>query len=125
MKQESLPIRSFIKDYDLERPGGIICFKASVHFHSEKMWYKFVSPVHIITIKFKHLDVVYLLNPQIDELRIKTMFTNNHHFHYSRTRRFQIKGKSKKYGVYTLFIIPINNNCEDPVSRELTARMHN
>src|SRR3954467_6713822 len=101
MKQESLPLRDFIRDHKLEKPGGIICFRASVHFQAAAMWYKFVTDVNVITISFKHLDVIYLLNPDIGNKKIKTMFTNNHLFSYSRSRQFEIKGKSKKYGYYT------------------------
>lgn len=122
MKQESPPVRSFIRDYKLEKPGGIICFTASVHFQANGVWFKFMSYVNIITISFKHLDVIYLLNPEIDENRIKTMFTNNHLFHYSRTKRFEIRGRSKKYGRYSIFIIPINNDCEKETIAELKAK---
>jgi len=125
VKQETLPIRSFIKDYHLEKPNGIICFTASVHFHSESTWFKFISHVHIITVAFKHLDVIYLLNPEIDKLKIKTMFTNNERFNYSRTKRFEIRGKSKLYGYYSIFIIPINNNCGTDTMAELNAKIHN
>lgn len=125
MKQESPPVRSFIRDYQLEQSGGIICFTASVHFHASKVWFKFISHVHIITISFKHLDVVYLLNPEIDAKKIKTMFTNNHLFTYTRTRRFEIKGKSRIYGNYTIKIIPINNHCGALTMSELRAKIHN
>ncbi|HPH90511.1 MAG TPA: hypothetical protein PLZ68_06805 [Ferruginibacter sp.] len=125
MKQESPPIRSFIRDYKLEKPGGIICFTASVHFQSERNWFKFISLVHIITISFKHLDVIYLLNPEIDAKKIKTMFTNNHLFHYTRTRRFQITGKSKTLGEYIINIIPINTYCGTTAMAELKAKIHN
>lgn len=125
MKQESVPIRSFIKDYKLEKPNGIICFTASVHFQAPGDWFKFISPVHIITISYKQLDVIYLLNPAIDAIKIKTVFTNNHLFFYSRTRRFEIRGKSRKYGYYTLSIIPINNDCEKETVGEINAKTNN
>jgi len=125
VKQETVPIRAFIRDYNLEKPNGIICFVASIHFHSDSHWFKFISPVHIITIAFKHLDVIYLLNPEIDEKKIKTMFTNNKRFNYSRTRRFEIKGKSKLYGYYSISVIPINNDCSKEAVAEVRARMHN
>lgn len=125
MKQECIPVRSFIKDYKLEKPGGIICFTASVHFQASGTWFKFITHVHIITISFKHLDVIYLLNPEIDAKKIRTMFTNNHLFHYSRTRRFEIKGRSKKYGCYTISVIPINNNCGAETIAELHAKVNN
>jgi hypothetical protein len=125
VKQEAPPIRSFIRDYNLEKPNGIICFVASIHFHSKNEWFKFISHVHIITITFKHLDVIYLLNPEIDEKKIKTMFTNNKRFTYSRTRRFEIKGKSKQYGCYSISIIPISNDCGKETMAEINARMHN
>ena len=125
MKQESPPIRAFIKDYKLEKPNGIICFTASIHFQSRNEWFKFISHVNIITISFKHLDVIYLLNPEIDDRKIKTMFTNNHLFNYSKTRRFEIKGKSRKYGYYTINIIPINNDCGKDTMAELHAKIHN
>ncbi len=125
MKQESPPLRAFIRDYHLEKEEGLICFTASIHFHAEHAWFKFVSQVNVVTITFKHLDVIYLLNPEIDKLKIKTMFTNNHRFVYSRTRQFMIEGLSKKYGHYTLEIIPINNNCGEPVIGELKAKMYN
>jgi len=121
MKQESPPLVSFIKDYGLEKPNGIICFTASVHFHSKKNWFKFVSPVHIVTISNKHMDVIYLLNPDIDAKKINTMYTNNQRFNYSDTKRFEIKGKSKTYGHYSLFIIPISKSCEDETMTELNA----
>ena len=125
MKQETAPIRSFIRDYNLEKPNGIICFIASVHFHSKSDWFKFISHVQIITIAFKHLDVIYLLNPEIDAKNIKTMFTNNKRFTYSKTRRFEIKGKSKRYGLYSISIIPVNNDCEKETMAELSGRMNN
>ena len=125
MKQEAAPIRSFIRDYNLEKPNGIICFVASIHFHSKKHWFKFISHVHIITIAFKHLDVIYLLNPEIDAKKIRTMFTNNKRFTYSRTRRFEIKGNSKLYGYYSISVIPVNNDCGKETMAEINARMHN
>ncbi len=84
-----------------------------------------MSHVHIITIAYKHLDVVYLLNPAIDKRKIKTMFTNNQRFIYSKTRRFEIRGKSKTYGPYSIFIIPVNNDCGEAAITELNAKMHN
>lgn len=125
MKQEAPPIRSFIRDYNLEKPNGIICFIASIHFHSKKSWFKFISHVHIITIAFKHLDVIYLLNPEIDAKKIRTMFTNNRRFTYSRSRRFEIKGKSKHYGSYSISVIPVNNDCGKETMAEIHARIHN
>jgi hypothetical protein len=125
MKQEAPPLKSFINDYQLENPNGSVCFKASVHFHAEKTWFKFISQVHIITISFKHLDVIYLLNPEIEAKKIKTMFTNNQRFNYSRTRQFEIRGRSKLYGNYSICIIPINNHCEEATMVELHAKKNN
>ncbi|MEO6667945.1 MAG: hypothetical protein ABIN36_00630 [Ferruginibacter sp.] len=125
MKQETVPLISFIKDYQLEKPNGYICFTASVHFHSKDRWFKFISAVHIITISMKHLDVIYLLNPEIDAQGITTMFTNNKKFHYSRTRRFEIKGRSRQHGHYSIFIIPINKNCGQETLSELKAKEQN
>ncbi|HMK05486.1 MAG TPA: hypothetical protein VK489_14895 [Ferruginibacter sp.] len=125
MKQESPPLVSFIKDYGLEKPNGVICFSASIHFHSKKNWFKFVSPVHIISISNKHMDVIYLLNPDIDEKKINTMFTNSQRFNYSETKRFEIKGKSKIYGQYSLFIIPISKSCEEATMTELQSKTFN
>jgi hypothetical protein len=125
VKQQTAPLISFIRDYNLEKQHGYICFKASVHFTAEKHWFKFISPVHIITIAMKHMDVIYLLNPEIDEKKIKTMYTNNERFQYSNTRQFQITGKSKRYGFYTLSIIPINSNCDEDIIDELRAKKYN
>ena len=125
MKQATAPLISFIKDYNLEKSNGYICFMASVHFQGKSRWFKFVSPVHIITISLKHLDVIYLLNLEIDEKKIKTMYTNNERFFYSKTRRFEIKGKSKRYGSYSLSIIPINSSCEEKTITELHAKQYN
>ena len=125
MKQQTAPLISFIKDYQLEKSNGYICFTASVHFQGRDRWYKFISAVHIITISLKHLDVIYLLNPDIDEKKIKTMFTNNNRFHYSKTRRFEIKGRSKLHGDYSISIIPINNSCEKETLSELRAKQLN
>jgi len=125
VKAESTPIRSFIKDYHLEKPGGIICFTASVHFHSKTQWLKFVSQVHVITIPYKHLDIIYLLNPDIEAKKIKTVFTNNSRFKYSGTKQFAIKGKSRLNGYYIIDIIPINNNCAFNTINELRSKLHN
>ena len=125
MKQESPPLVAFIKDYGLEKPNGIICFTASVHFQSKSNWFKFITPVHIVTISNKHLDVIYLLNPEIDAKKINTLYSNHQRFKYSHTRRFKIKGRSKRYGYYSLFIIPINSNCGDETIAELNATKNN
>lgn len=125
MKQNTGPLISFINDYKLGRQNGYICFKASIHFNAKLAWFKFVSPVHIITISLKKLDVIYLLNPDIDAKKIKTMFTNNERFFYSPTKRFEIRGKSKYYGPYSLFIIPITNHCDEEIIGELHAKRYN
>ena len=125
MKQESPPLVAFIRDYKLEKPNGVICFTASIHFQSKQNWFKFMSPVHIITISIKHMDVIYLLNPEIDAKKINTMYSNNERFNYSRTRQFEIKGKSKIYGPYSLFIIPINSSCEEQTVTEIHAKKYN
>lgn len=125
MKQETTPIKQFIEDYQLDNPSGIICFKAMVHFDSEIAEFRFKSQVQIITIAYKHLDVIYLLNPDIDEKKIKTMFTNNQRFKYKTSDKFEIKGKSKIYGYYSIFIIPMNKRCEEETFAEVNARMNN
>ncbi|HEX2684174.1 MAG TPA: hypothetical protein VHL77_09590, partial [Ferruginibacter sp.] len=66
MKQETPALRSFIRDYGLEKPNGVICFTANILFQSKRNFFQFSSSVHIITISNKHLDVIYLLNPEID-----------------------------------------------------------
>lgn len=73
----------------------------------------------------KHMDVIYLLNPEIDEKKIKTMYTNNQQFSYSKTKQFEITGKSKRYGSYLLQIIPINSNCDEDIIDELHAKRYN
>ena len=69
--------------------------------------------------------MIYLLNPEIDGKQIKTMFTNDKNITYSKTRRFEIKGKSKHYGYYSISVIPINNDCGKETMAEINARMHN
>jgi hypothetical protein len=125
MKQESLPLISFIKDHGLQKPNGVICFVARIHFNSEKKNFRFTSPVHIISITVKHLDVIYLLNPQIDNVKINTMYSDSKRFNYSLSKRFHIKGRSKYYGRYSIFIIPIDKNCETDTIAEIHAKTHN
>lgn len=126
MKQESPPLIEFITDYDLEQPNGVICFTAEIRFNSKRNIFKFVSPVHVITIPIKHMDVIYLLNPDIDNEKIKTMYTNNQRFRYtSETKQFEIRGNSKRYGYYSLYITPINKKCEQATISELKATKYN
>ncbi len=126
MKQESPPLISFITDYDLEQPNGVICFTAEVRFQSKRNIFKFISPVHVITISIKHMDVIYLLNPDIDGEKIKTMYTNNQRFRYSPDKKqFEIRGKSRRYGYYSLVIIPITKHCEHETISELKATKYN
>lgn len=126
MKQESPPLIAFITDYDLEQPNGVICFTAEIRFQSKRNLFKFISPVHVITISIKHMDVIYLLNPDIDNEKIKTMYTNNQRFRYSaENKKFEIRGKSKRYGYYSLNIIPITKNCEEEIITELRATKYN
>jgi hypothetical protein len=125
MKQESLPLISFIKDYGLQKPNGVICFIAKIYFNSEKKLFRFTSPVHVVTISIKHLDIIYLLNPDIDESRINTMYSNNKRFKYSGTKRFHIKGRSKFYGRYSIFITPISTDCETGTITEIRAKTQN
>jgi len=125
MKQESQPLISFIEDHGLQKPNGAICFLARIYFNSEKTILKFTSSVHVVTISAKHLDIVYLLNPEIDAAKINTMYSNNKRFHYSNTKRFHIKGRSKFYGRYSIFINPISKNCETDTIAEIHAKIHN
>lgn len=125
MKQESPALVSFIQDYELQKPDGAICFMAGVIFNSEKARLKFKSPVHVVSITVKHLDVIYLLNPAIDAARINTMFSNSKKFHYSEKKRFSISGKSRIYGRYTIFIVPISKDCGIKTVAEIRAKTHN
>ncbi len=126
MKQESPPLVAFITEHGLEQPNGVICFNADVHFTSKTNVFKFISPVHVITITLKHMDVIYLLNPDIDNEKIKTMYTNNQRFRYSEdTKQFEIRGKSKRYGYYSVYIFPLSKKCEQETITELTATKYN
>ena len=125
MKQESPPLISFIKDYGLQKPNGVICFTARIYFNSERKFFRFTSAVHVVTISIKHLDIIYLLSPEIDEAKINTMYSNNKRFNYSGTKRFHIKGRSKFYGRYSIFIIPISKDCETDTITEIHAKTQN
>ncbi len=126
MKQESPPLISFITDNDLEQPNGVICFTAEIRFQSKRKQFKFISPVHVITITIKHMDVIYLLNPDIDKEKIKTMYTNNKGFRYfPDNKQFEIRGNSIRYGYYSLYIIPISKFCEHKTITELRATKYN
>lgn len=126
MKQESPPLIAFITDYDLEQPNGVICFTAEIRFTAKRKLLKFISPVHVITIAIKHMDVIYLLNPDIDAKKIKTMYTNNQGFRYSpENKQFEIRGNSKRFGIYSLQIIPINKFCKHETITELKATKYN
>ena len=125
MKQEAPALRSFIRDYDLEKPNGVICFTANILFRSKQHYFQFNSSVHIITITNKHLDVIYLLNPEIDSKKINTMYSNARRFKYSDTKRFHINGRSRFYGPYTIFINPTSKHCEADTLAELHAKQNN
>ncbi len=125
MKQESPPLVSFIQDHGLQKPNGAICFVASIHFNSEKENFEFTSAVHVVSITVKHLDVIYLLNPEIDAAKINTMYTNNKRFSYSADKRFHIKGRSKYYGRYSIFIEPVSKNCGTGTLAEIRAKTNN
>jgi hypothetical protein len=125
MKQETPALRSFIRDYGLEKPNGVICFTANILFQSKRNFFQFSSSVHIITISNKHLDVIYLLNPEIDSKKINTMYSNVKRFKYSDTRRFHITGRSRFYGPYTIFISPVSPYCEAETLAELNAKQNN
>lgn len=125
MKQESPPLIAFINDHGLEKPNGVICFIAKISFNSEKKRFQFISPVHVVTILMKHLDVIYLLNRKIDELKINTMYSNNKRFYYSAAKRFHIKGRSKFYGNYSIYISPISKDCEMDTMTEIKGKSHN
>lgn len=72
------------------------------------------------------MDVIYLLNPDIDNEKIKTMYTNNQRFRYSPdTKYFEIRGKSKRYGYYSIYIVPITKRCEHEIISELKATKYN
>ena len=125
MKQESQPLISFITDYGLQKPNGVICFIAKINFNSERKFFRFISPVHVVTISIKHLDIIYLLNPAIDEAQINTIYSNNKRFNYSGTKRFHIKGRSRAYGRYSIFITPISKDCEMNTVNEIRAKLQN
>jgi len=125
MKQESTPLISFIRDHGLEKPDGAVCFIADIQFRSQKKDLTFTSPVHVVTISVKHLDVIYLLNPEIDAAKINTMHSNSKRFSYNARKGFSIKGKSKYYGRYHILIVPISKDCGLETTTEINAKTHN
>ncbi len=113
MKQQSFQLRSFIKDYKLERETDVVCFMADIHFTAANTDLDFMGKVYIVTLSFNGRDVVYLISADLERLQIDSMFANSYLFSYSLNKKFSIDGHSERYGDYHLVIDP-QCDCEAP-----------
>jgi len=119
------PVIAFIKDYGLEKPNENICFTALIYFSSENINYNFTSEVYIISFPMHETETIYLLNPEVTEKGIPTMFTDSGIYSYTPGRSLIIKGFSEQSGRYIISIHPSNSNCEPETLEELESKKHN
>jgi hypothetical protein len=73
MKILSQPLNSFIKEFDLEKRNGIICFDATIYFSSTKHFVQLPTEVQVVKIG-ESIEVIYLLSTDIDKHFISEMY---------------------------------------------------
>lgn len=105
-----LPLVDFIDDFSLRQSGKAIYFNARIHFESEEKNITALAEVHIVGIKAKNINSIYIINPEINAHEIPDMLNDKSEiFEYRKKECFIIIGYSKKYKNFTLYIYPENN----------------
>ncbi len=74
MKTGERILSDFIKDFYPEIPGLSVCFTASVEFKTTSVLKKFKCEVHIIPMREKQLNMLYLLHRELNKSSIPNTF---------------------------------------------------
>ena len=113
MKQITKPISDFFLAFNLENPVKGVCFNAPVFFTSDKLVIQIESEIHIITIAYKMLDIIYMLNPAISLKGFPDMFeSENWEIAFKENKGLIIKGPYAQKIKYSILIQPAGKDCE-------------
>ena len=126
MKEISKTFSDFINDFDLHEKDDIICFDAVIYFTSNHKSIHLSTEVQIVTIGYRNLTVLHLLNPEVAMVGIPDIYHDgNEEFRYFQNLALFIKGDSPVYGKYTLSIHPGDKKCNESTLAEIHAKMSN
>ncbi len=102
-----LPLVEFIDDFSLRQSGKAIYFNARIHFSCEEKNITILAEVHIVGIKAKDINTIYIIDPEVSANEIPDMLNDKSEiFEYRKKECFIIIGYSKKYKDYTIYIYP-------------------
>ena len=72
MNESIVHLNSFIRDFNLRKPNGVISFNAKIHFTIGEIIKTRESEIHIITSD--NLASIYFINPSINTDGLPDMF---------------------------------------------------
>jgi hypothetical protein len=123
MKTFAPTLNSFITDFKLARPDGIICFDSTIYFSSNTNFVQLPTEVQIVTMEY--IELVYLLSPDIDRFFIPDVYrVGTEKFQYIKDTALVIKGNTPKQGDYVLSIHP-TGECSPETLKEIHGRSFN
>jgi len=110
------PLFQFIDDFKLRHVGKGVCFNAAVHFNTADKSIIIQAEVHVVGIKAKNINTVYLIHPDAIMNEIPDMLSDQtEKFEYKKKECLVIAGNSKKYNNYTVCIYPENTVCDNEI----------
>jgi hypothetical protein len=100
-------IKQFAAHFNLGHSDGSIIFNATVQFKYENQSKEFNSEVHIVSVDPKHLDAIYLLNKDINQVQLPDMFkSNSDSISYIDGQCLFIFGNNANIGDFEVYIYP-------------------
>ena len=100
-------IKQFVKHFNLIHCDGSIFFDATVRFKSEKEIKEFNSEIHILPVGPKHLDAIYLLNKDTNQVELPDMFkSNSESISYIDRQCLFVFGNNANIGDFEVYIYP-------------------
>ncbi|MEO8771113.1 MAG: hypothetical protein ABI402_13535 [Ferruginibacter sp.] len=120
MKQVSKQIIDFILAFNLANPVKGVCFDAMVFLYTDTLVLQVESEIHIISIKAKKTDVLYILNSEIISKGFPDMFESKHwEIDFKGNKGLLLTGVSSKNINYAILIQPAGKDCVPATMEEI------
>lgn len=117
------PLFEFIDDFKLRQVGKGVCFDAAVHFNNAENTIIIQAEVHVVGIKAKEINTVYLIPSMTVSEEVPDMFNDQtEKFEYKKNECLVIAGSSKTYHNYTISIYPENNICDNDIFKKAKSK---
>ena len=126
MHESKMLLSEFLKDFQVETEETSVCFTARITFGAVGLYKQIETPVNMVTLGKTGMSALYLLHPDILQLRIPDYIRiNNVNELYLLDKTFTIKGTSPYHGNFIMRISILAHRCQPGILQEVKMKEKN